>query len=182
MPKENPMILQATTQCCSRGLTFIGVLLTIFGCFGNDAHAEQLRNWPTVSKGEVDETNVRVEMVQWLLRSHGYHVTIDGHYGNQTQYLVQHFQKSNHLKITGAVDRITWRKLIVILAPGSNGASVYAAQIPLKEMADGRLSLNGRFDIQTACAVRIFQRQYGLKANGVVGTATWLCLTNNIYD
>ena len=121
-------------------------------------------------------------MIQSLLRSHGYQVSVDGSYGTQTQKQVRQFQKAQHLPVTGIVSEPTWRKLIVPLNLGSRGAAVTAAQIPLKEMADLHLALDGRFDGQMKRAVQTFQRQYHLKTDGIVGPSTWRCLTVEISD
>lgn len=160
----------------------LGMALTLAGyiCMQNPALAAF--NWPSVSRGETDETSARVTMIQCLLRSRGYSVVIDGHYGSQTQHVVRRFQVSHGLRANGTVGARTWRQLIVTLKPGSHGDAVRAIQVPLKDVSDVNLSINGRFDLRTERAVRMFQGNNGLTVDGIVGRATWLHLTENITD
>ena len=125
---------------------------------------------------------VRVTMIQYLLRQHGCPVTVDGKYGLQTQQQVIRFQRSRHLKITGVVGGPTWRALILSLHRGQQGGAVLAAQVALSQWVDDRLPLDGKFGQRTERAVRIFQKRNGLPQDGIIGSATWMHLTDTYGD
>lgn len=138
--------------------------------------------WPTVAHGATEETNTRVTMLQYLLRSKGYSLPVNGRYDSRTQQAVQGFQIAHGLKPTGEVKARTWLTLTTNLKPGSRGYAVSAIQVTLREVSDSRLSVTGRFDARTEKAVRKFQKDNGLPVDGVVGRATWQQLTEDIYD
>ncbi len=137
--------------------------------------------WPTVVRGTLDTNNVDVTMIQYLLCSHGYLVTVDGRFGSKTQWQVRRFQRSQQLQTTGVVDGLTWRRLIVILRQGSRGDAVKAAQAALQQHVES-LSIDGHFGRQTDQAVRSFEQNNGLPTDGVIGSATWLRLTDPVPD
>ena len=58
------------------------------------------------------------------------------------------------------------------LAEGSEGPDVRTLQSILEARDYGPLEVNGSFDAATAAAVRRFQREAGLQADGVVGPQT----------
>ena len=141
-----------------------------------------LAQWPVVSCGAVDETNTRVTMLQYLLRSKGYSLPVNGRYDSRTQQAVQGFQLAHGLKPTGEVKACTWLTLITSLKPGSRGYAVCAIQVTLREVSESGLSVSGSLDARTEKAVRKFQKDNSLLVDGVVGRATWQQLTEDIYD
>ncbi|MDQ2688070.1 MAG: peptidoglycan-binding protein [Armatimonadota bacterium] len=138
--------------------------------------------WPAVRRGDEDASNYRVSMIQFLLRAHGVSVPVDGRFGPQTQRAVIRFQRARGLLQTGVVANRTWARLIVRLHSGSSGDAVRAAQKVLRDVAAPRVSVDGRFGARTARAVRAFQREQRLTADGVVGPETWLALMENFLD
>lgn len=64
------------------------------------------------------------------------------------------------------------------LRSGMTGEWVKRLQEALNEAVDARLTLDGDFGPKTDRAVRIFQKERGLVADGVVGPYTWQQLTN----
>lgn len=165
-----------------RILISAALALTLAGNSQAQKNAPSALMCPSVARGATDETNTRVTTLQCLLRSQGYSLTVDGHYGNQTQEIVRRFQASHGLKATGVINGNTWRELIITLKPGSHGDAVRALQVTLREVSDIHLPLNGQFDAPTERAVRQFQKNNDLPINGIVGKVTWLHLTENIYD
>ncbi|BDA69223.1 hypothetical protein RIVM261_058870 [Rivularia sp. IAM M-261] len=63
---------------------------------------------PTLRFGNSGES---VRVLQRLLRSNGYPVTIDGSFGAITESAVKAFQARRGLTIDGIVGAITWREL-----------------------------------------------------------------------
>jgi peptidoglycan hydrolase-like protein with peptidoglycan-binding domain len=59
-----------------------------------------------------------------------------------------------------------------VLSEGSEGPDVRTLQSILEARAYGKLDVTGRFDAATTEAVRRFQREAGLQADGVVGPQT----------
>ena len=68
------------------------------------------------------------------------------------------------------------------LKPGSSGGDVWDVQYRLKTHGYYQQSLDGIYGGHTANAVRAFQRNYGLAADGVVGAATWRLLKRHTLN
>ena len=129
--------------------------------------------------------------------------TVDGQFGAATKRAVEAFQRYFGLTADGVVGRTTWNKLREVytdiandllaerlrpgefpgvLRRGASGRAVRELQYYLYLMHTYNPSLpsvniNGNFGAATEAAVRAFQRQAGLTADGVVGRATW----ENLY-
>jgi N-acetylmuramoyl-L-alanine amidase len=63
-----------------------------------------------------------------------------------------------------------------VLKTGSSGGDVWDVQYRLKALGYYNQPLDGKFGSATDRAVRSFQRDYGLTADGIVGPATWRAL------
>lgn len=116
---------------------------------------------------------VTVKSIQYLLRAHGYQIGVDGKFGAQTEAAVKSFQKSHGLKADGIVASQTWRKLIVRIRAGSRGDAVRAAQLMLTEDENSPLPVDGIFGARTTAAVKQFQQNASIKADGIIGPQTW---------
>ncbi|AQS55129.1 spore cortex-lytic enzyme [Novibacillus thermophilus] len=62
------------------------------------------------------------------------------------------------------------------LSYGSENGDVWDLQYRLRLLGYYKLKLDGQFGIHTSQAVKRFQRDYGLKVDGIVGPATWRTL------
>jgi peptidoglycan hydrolase-like protein with peptidoglycan-binding domain len=121
--------------------------------------------------------------VQYLLRQHGADVVVDGDYGPQTRAAVTAFNVANGIgksALPGSQRVLlaaTWEKLIVPVQQGSQGEAVRAVQSQLASRGMG-VVVDGDFGPQTAQAVKTYQQQRGLAADGIVSAAMWSALVN----
>jgi len=126
------------------------------------------RTWPTVKRGSAYNSNAKV--VQYLLKSRGYSLTVDGYFGSGTESAVKSFQSSKSLGADGIVGKNTWEALAVTVKQGSQGDAVRAVQTKLG------ITVDGIFGTGTKAAVAEFQDSKGLVPDGVVGPNTWAAL------
>jgi len=145
--------------------------------------------WPLTKKGDKEHP---VPSLQYLLRTRGHSVTVDGIFGPNTDAAVRAFQQQRNLVVDGIVGPNTWRALIVQVKQGSTGDAVRAVQ---EEFAFRNLSgdpskglqIDGVFGTKTDAAVRGFQQ--ALKASipavtvdGIVGPVTWQALISGMLS
>ena len=124
-------------------------------------------------------------------------LSVDGTFGSGTEAAVRAFQRKYGLMEDGVVGRLTWDAIYAQyqslqsdinqsangypgspLRSGSRGDSVRKVQFWLRIIASNYSSItaptvDGVFGSGTEAAVRAFQREFGLTADGVVGPATW---------
>ena len=120
----------------------------------------------------------------------------DGHFGSATGAAVSRFQREMGLSIDGQAGKTTWTKLRAaaaaiaagnplpsaarypntVLKVGSTGDSVRCVQAWLGAVQAAALTVDGQFGDSTRKAVVKFQTVAGLKADGMVGSATWSAL------
>lgn len=121
-------------------------------------------------------------------------LTVDGRYGSGTASTVMQYQVLNGLSMDGLIGRNTWDSIVgeyntliggsadtypgIPLRPGSRGEDVRHMQQRLNEVARVYTAINtqnvdGIYGDNMTNAVRRFQRQFGLSADGVLGQNTW---------
>ncbi|MDL2215949.1 peptidoglycan-binding protein [Ruminococcaceae bacterium OttesenSCG-928-N02] len=120
-------------------------------------------------------------------------LTEDGIFGANTQLAVEMYQQLFALPVTGIIDERTWNSIVAtyhtipgsehpypghVLRHGSTGTNVAFMQQQLNILAKEytaipHLSTDGHFGSATEKAVRLFQRQFGLSADGDIGANTW---------
>lgn len=133
-------------------------------------------NWPTVRQGAKGE---RVRTIQYLLTARGFPEPADGIYGKDTTATVKRFQKANKLPADGSVGPKTWPKLVVTISRGSRGSAVTALQRQLRfTFGYKSVTVDGTFGKTTQAAVKSFQSKRGLRADGIVGQATWMAIVS----
>lgn len=114
---------------------------------------------------------------------------IDGIFGSKTLAAVLKFQRRAGLVVDGIVGPKTWAKLNSgapspskppalsrLLSKGDTGSDVKAVQARLRKLGflDGKA--DGIFGKLTRKAVLAFQKDQGIKADGIVGPVTYGCL------
>lgn len=67
-----------------------------------------------------------------------------------------------------------------ILRPGAKGDAVYSLQIVINHITKADLIVDGVYGSKTVASVKQFQRQNGLKADGIVGPKTWQAILNQL--
>lgn len=135
-----------------------------------------LSNYPTLKQGSKGGF---VVALQYLLNQYGYNLSTDGIFGSGTAKAVQQFQTNNNLTLDGIVGRNTWQALLNInpasqvLRRGSKSSSVLFLQRLLLSYLYPINNLDGIFGGETERAVKTFQSENGLVADGIVGANTW---------
>lgn len=103
---------------------------------------------------------------------------VDAKFTILTTRAVRNVQRAHRLPMTGVTDRKTWNRIELrafpwfgyaakSLAQGSRGPAVVALQRAVRVTPDGEFGTN------TARAVLLIQRRYGLAPDGIVRGATW---------
>lgn len=135
-----------------------------------------LSNYPTLKQGNKGSF---VVALQYLLNQYGYNLSTDGIFGSGTAKAVQQFQTNNNLTLDGIVGRNTWQALLNInpasqvLKRGGKSSSVLFLQRLLLSYLYPINNLDGIFGGETERAVKAFQSENGLVADGIVGANTW---------
>ena len=151
----------------SKALSFVAILVVIAMLSINAFAAATL---PVVQQGN---TGTLVTTMQYLLRAHGYSLSVDGSFGPGTLSAVKSFQKAKGLSQDGIAGPNTWSKLFITVKQGSSGDAVRAAQYVLKNRHGYSISVDGSFGPATLSAVKSFQKAKGLSQDGSVGPDTW---------
>jgi hypothetical protein len=136
---------------------------------------EQTPAWFTLKRGARGQA---VRTMQYLLRSVGHNVQVDGIFGPESESAVRVFQASRNLPVDGIVDDGTWPLLVVLVKRGNDGDSVRAVQDQLRfrhitDDSHQEIQVDGSYGARTEEAVRTFQRSSSLSIDGIVGPKTW---------
>ena len=134
-----------------------------------------------------------------------YYADVTGHFGQRTERAVKLFQKKAGLPQTGVADERTLELLYLrtsvdapavvkdgaaasagsigagqTLREGSSGAAVRALQEQLKALGCYTGNATGHYGRLTKEAVRLFQRDHDLTADGIAGRATLRAINEDI--
>ena len=137
---------------------------------------------------QLGSSGPEVVAVQQQLNQAGFAVAVDGVFGPDTDRAVRSFQSANGLVVDGVVGPATRQALasdggvyrpVSTTRPsgtywqrGDQGPDVRLLQSSLNQLGYYFGPINGVFDGPTEAAVRQFQRDNGLVADGVVGPDT----------
>lgn len=143
------------------------------------------------SAGEATQTALRnaVVRLQAELKAEGYAPgTADGQFGAKTKKALQAYQGDNGLAVTGRADSATWAVLnkatsgmkVSSLRKGSSGTQVKYLQRALIGLGYLNGAADGSYGSKTAAAVREYQRDYGLSADGNAGKKTMTSIKNAV--
>lgn len=124
---------------------------------------------PTLRQGS---SGSAVTTLQYLLRSHGHSLEVDGAFGPATEGKVLAFQRAEGLAVDGVVGPQTWMAVLVVLRNGSEGQAVRGLQTELRS-SGADIEVDGQFGPATLGAVKAYQKSKDLAVDGVVGPATW---------
>ena len=146
-----------------------------------------LSPWPVVQNGNQGHP---IRSLQFLLRAHGYNLTVDGIFGPATEAAVKAFQSSKGMTADGIMSAQTWSTLIIQVKKGSSGDAVRAVQEEFQFRAGepGKgLKVDGIFGPQTESTVRGFQHALSLDVpsvvvDGIVGPLTWQALVSGMLS
>lgn len=148
---------------------------------------------------EIGSSGTQVSLLQARLTTLGYFTaTMDGRFGTATALAVAEFQSVNGLSADGIAGAQTLKALYastaksaIVITPtatpkpsftalriGDRGSEVRAVQAMLIELDYLTGAADGIYGTKTYLAVRAFQRDNRLSADGVVGTATYTLLVN----
>lgn len=158
---------------------------------------------------KIGSTGPNVRLIQTYLNAikRGIYPTLnrlntDGIFGPATQTTVMQYQMLRRLKVDGIVGPDTWNAIVLDynnlpdpatdeypgypLRPGSNGPDVYTMQQKLNMIARLYTAINtqntdGIYGNNMTKAVRIFQKQFNLNPDGIIGENTWYGIIS-VYD
>ncbi len=141
-----------------------------------------MNSGPTLAIGSTGPDVRRLQRILVMVKSLDY-AGIDGVFGPQTDLAVRSFQQGNGLTADGIVGPLTWQRLPADpntpqLALGAKGGVVSALQQALLRYggpgsATDPGPIDGDFGPRTQSAVRAYQSQRGVAADGTVGDQTW---------
>lgn len=122
---------------------------------------------------------------------------IDGFFKSSTRNAVLAFQEIKGLKTDGIIGENTWNRVVtdynaiagggayvwpgIPLILGENSTDVIYMQSTLNAIqtvysAIIRQTEDGNYDENMVHAVRLFQKQFNVPANGILGYKTWMCI------
>jgi len=141
-----------------------------------------MNSGPTLQLGSIGPDVRRLQILFVMTKLLDY-TGIDGNFGPQTQDAVKSFQQSSNLTADGVVGPATWNALPADpntprLARGSTGSVVSALQKALASYGGPNTPtdpgpIDGDFGPRTESAVRAYQTDRGVTADGFVGDQTW---------
>jgi peptidoglycan hydrolase-like protein with peptidoglycan-binding domain len=127
--------------------------------------------------GDINKYNQKVKEIQETLKEIGYNPgSVDGKLGAKTREAIESFQKDYDLKISGYLDKKTWKEISLIRKTNIiylNKFDVRQVQTALKNAGIDPGSIDGKMGAKTKEAIKEFQASHNLVRDGKVGSKTW---------
>jgi peptidoglycan hydrolase-like protein with peptidoglycan-binding domain len=141
-----------------------------------------MNHGPTIRSGSTGNDVRRLQRLLVMMKSLNFD-EIDGVFGANTDAAVRDFQSGNGLTVDGVVGPQTWNALPADpdtpqVARGAHGAVVTALQKALRRYRGPGTPTDpgapdGAFGPRTEAAVKAYQTDRGVAADGIVGDRTW---------
>jgi peptidoglycan hydrolase-like protein with peptidoglycan-binding domain len=141
-----------------------------------------MNSGPTIRSGSTGDDVRRLQRILVMTKGLDY-TEIDGVFGPKTLAAVKDFQSSSGLTADGIVGPNTWHALPADpntpqVGSGAHGAVVTALQKGLRKFGGAGAptdpgAADGDFGPKTEKAVKAYQTDHGLAADGIVGDRTW---------
>ena len=139
-----------------------------------------MNSGPTISIGSTGHDVRRLQRIFVMMKALG-PSNITGTFDSTTEQAVKDFQQGEGLTVDGIVGPITWQALPAdpntpLLARGASGNVVTALQKGLKKYSTPATdpgAVDGDFGPKTEAAVKAYQQDRGVPADGIVGDQTW---------
>ena len=139
-----------------------------------------MNSGPTISIGSTGHDVRRLQRIFVMTKVLG-SSNITGTFDSTTEQAVKDFQQGEGLTADGIVGPITWQALPAdpntpLLARGASGNVVTALQKGLKKYSTPATdpgAVDGDFGPKTEGAVKAYQQDRGVQADGIVGDQTW---------
>lgn len=133
----------------------------------------------------IGEKNTNVQELQQRLYELGYISSVTGYFGTDTEAAVMKFQKINNLTEDGKVGKNT-REMIYsndakpnLFSYGEESPEIKEYQTRLKKLGYLTTDPDGNFGDDTKAAVKLFQENNGLIADGYIGPSTKTALMSD---
>ena len=128
------------------------------------------------TESEKEQPSDTVKELQKELQELGYHTgDIDGLYGAKTEEALKEFQKEAGITVDGKYGPATHKALLAELGTQESEATKHI-QSMLSDLGYYAGDINGTYDTATEDAVKAFQTEQGLTADGIVGPKTLAAL------
>jgi len=141
-----------------------------------------MNDGPTIRSGSTGNDVRRLQRLLVMMKSLSFD-EIDGVFGPNTDAAVRDFQSGNGLTVDGVVGPQTWNALPADphtpqVGRGAHGAVVTALQKALRLYRGPGTptdpgAADGAFGPRTEAAVKAYQSDRGVAADGIVGDRTW---------
>jgi peptidoglycan hydrolase-like protein with peptidoglycan-binding domain len=139
-----------------------------------------MNSGPTISIGSTGHDVRRLQRI-FVMTKVLLPANITGNFDSTTQQAVEDFQQGAGLTVDGIVGPNTWQAFPAdpntpLLSHGSSGSVVTALQNGLKKYGTSATdpgNVDGDFGPKTEGAVKAYQQDRGVQADGVVGDQTW---------
>lgn len=139
-----------------------------------------MNNGPTISIGSTGRDVRRLQRI-FVMTKVLVPANITGTFDSTTEQAVEDLQQGAGLTVDGIVGPNTWQALPTdpntpVLSRGDSGTVVTALQKGLKKYSTPATdpgSVDGDFGPKTEAAVKAYQQDRGVAADGIVGDQTW---------